>query len=173
MKQVEIRLANIGDSEHIDLLGRITFSETFGHLFRDPQDLRDYYDRTFSVAKIQSSFKKSNNVFWLALVDDLPIGYAKLKLQSPSPFIASKKVSQLQKIYVLKDFLSMKAGLQLQNALIARAAEAGSEVIWLSVLNENERAINFYYRNDFVKVGHHDFSIGKEDFEFTVLARDL
>ena len=34
MGQLSIREANVKDAAHIALLGRITFTETFGHLFR-------------------------------------------------------------------------------------------------------------------------------------------
>ena len=107
MNTIEIRLAKKEDAQFIALLGRITFTETFGHFFRDKKDLIDYYNLTFSVQKIEDGIKKPNNIF-IAFVNRLPVGYAKLKLYSNSEFIESKDVCQLQKIYVLKDFLSMK-----------------------------------------------------------------
>ena len=111
MNTIEIRLAKKEDAQFIALLGRITFTETFGHFFRDQKDLIDYYNLTFSVKKIEDGIKKPNNIFWIAFVNRLPVGYAKLKLYSNSEFIESKDVCQLQKIYVLKDFLSMKKEL--------------------------------------------------------------
>lgn len=170
---MDIRLATTEDAEHIALLGRVTFGETFGHLFTDRQDLTDYFDRTFSVDKIEQSIAKQNNIFWIATVDRLPVGYAKLKLHSPSPFIQSESISQLQKIYVLKDFLAKKIGHELQNRLLARAKEEHKKNIWLSVLNSNQRAIGFYIKNGFHEVGTHDFQIGKEGFEFIVMRKEL
>ena len=46
---IEIRLAKKEDAQFIALLGRITFTETFGYFFRDQKDLIDYYNLTFSV----------------------------------------------------------------------------------------------------------------------------
>ncbi|KAA3631708.1 MAG: GNAT family N-acetyltransferase [Bacteroidetes bacterium] len=172
MNNLQIRIANQEDAQFIALLGRMTFTETFGHLFRDINDLMEYYDRTFSVSKIRSGMQKPNNVFFIAFVDDLPVGYAKLKLNCPSEFIDSPDVSQLQKIYVLKDFLSMKVGVHLQNQLLERAAQTNEE-IWLSVLHTNERAKRFYQKNGFNKIGEHGYSIGKEDFHFFVLSKKL
>lgn len=170
---IQLREAHIQGAVVIALLARITFTETFGHYFRDPTDLGNYLDKTFGVSKLRSSLSKPNNVFWLAYVDELPVGYAKLKLHSPSPFLNSDAVCQLQKIYVLKDFLSQKVGLALQEILLKKAQEKGLQKIWLSVLKENERAIRFYVKNGFDTLGDHDFSIGKEDFEFQVMAKDL
>ena len=173
MNTIEIRLAKEEDAQFIALLGRITFTETFGHLFRDQQDLIDYYNSTFSVQKIEDGMKKQNNIFWIAFVNRLPVGYAKLKLNSKSEFIESKDVCQLQKIYVLKDFLSMGIGFELQDALLKEAKELGFKNVWLSVLNSNERAINFYKKTGFENIGNHDFQIGKELFEFTAMLKTL
>ena len=173
MNTVEVRLAREEDAPFIALLGRTTFTETFGHLFRDQQDLIDYYNSTFSVQKIEDGMKKQNNVFWIAFVDRLPVGYAKLKLHSSSEFVESTDVCQLQKIYVLKDFLSMGIGFEMQDALLKKAKELGFTNIWLSVLNSNERAISFYRKTGFENIGNHDFQIGKEHSEFTAMLKTL
>ena len=170
---IEIRTANKDDATYIALLGRVTFTETFGHLFGDKQDLIDYYNATFSVDKIECSLMKPNNVYWIAFVDRLPVGYAKLKLNSGSPFIPSENVCQLQKIYLLKDFLSMKIGFDLQNRLLKKAKEMGNLKIWLSVLRSNKRAIDFYLKNGFQQIGNHDFRIGNESFDFIAMSKSF
>lgn len=169
----QIRLAKTADAKYIALLGRITFTETFGDLFRDENDLLIYLNATFSVEKIENSLDKPNNIYWIAFIDARPIGYAKLKSKSPSEFIKSDNISQLQKIYVLKDFLSMKIGKKLQELLIAKAMELGSKHIWLSVLETNQRAIGFYKKNNFRTVGAHKFKIGKEIFDFIAMSKQL
>ena len=173
MQKIEVRKAKVSDAEIIALLGRVTFTETFGGLFRNINDLHDYYNKTFSVQKIRKSLKKVNNVFWVAFVNELPVGYAKLKLNSDSEFIEGKNTSQLQKIYVLKNFLAMKIGLKLQENLIVEAKKNKSNNIWLSVLHSNTRAINFYKKNNFTEIGNHNFQIGIENFEFIVMSKKL
>lgn len=173
MSKIEIRIANKVDAGYIALLGRVTFTETFGHFFKDKKDLLDYYDLTFSVIKIENSLSKPNNLYWIAFVDRLAVGYAKLKLNSPSEFLEDEDLCQLQKIYVLKDFLSMKIGFQLQNQLLIKAKEKGFFKIWLSVLRGNERAINFYKKTGFQEIGKHDFQIGKEHFDFMAMSKQL
>ena len=173
MNTIEIRLAKKEDAPSIALLGRTTFTETFGHFFRDQQDLIDYYNLTFSVQKIEAGIEKPNNIFWIAFVDRLPVGYAKLKLNSQSEFVESADVCQLQKIYVLKDFLSMKIGLGLQDALLKKAKALNFDNVWLSVLDSNERAINFYKKAGFEEIGNHDFQIGKENFAFVAMGKSL
>jgi len=171
--KMDIRIANKNDAEFIALLGRVTFTETFGHFFKDKQDLLNYFNATFSVDKIENSIAKPNNVYWIAFVDRLAVGYSKLKLNSNSEFIALEDVCQLQKIYVLKDFLSMKIGFNLQNLILEKAKEKGNSCIWLSVLKSNERAINFYRKNGFQQIGNQNFTIGKENFKFIAMSKEL
>ena len=170
---LNIRKATKTDAIYIALLGRITFNESFGHLFSDKNDLLAYHERTFSVSKIENSIQKENNVFWIAFDDGLPIGYAKLKLNSRSEFLSQNKICQLQKIYVLKDFLSKKIGWELQNSVLKDARNIGFKTVWLSVYEGNERAIRFYERNDFEPIGTHDYQIGNENFNFLVMAKRL
>lgn len=170
---ISIILAKESDAECIALLGRVTFTESFGHLFRDKNDLLEYYERTFSVQKIRKGINDPKNIFWIATVNDLPVGYAKLKLNSCTEFLSSESVCQLQKIYVLKDFLSMKIGLRLQNTLLNKAKDLRFDTIWLSVYVGNERAINFYLKNKFKRIGDYKFIIGQEEFDFIAMEKQL
>lgn len=172
-ESVQIRIATKADAAIIALLARVTFTETFGHHFRDRQDLIDYLDHTFGMDKLETGLEKAENIFWLAYVGKLPVGYAKLKLNSPSKFKNGSRPCQLQKIYVLKDFLSMKIGYFLQETLLQKATALQFNWIWLSVLGSNLRAIRFYEKVGFEKIGDHAFSIGKENFEFVAMGMVL
>ena len=117
------RRAEAVDTAVVALLGRITFGETFGHLFRDHQDdLRDYLDRTFDVAKIERSLGTPENAYWLAFSAGLPVGYAKLKRPSTPPMMAGQHAAQLQKIYVLHQVLGQRIGRALLGQAMCEAA---------------------------------------------------
>lgn len=170
--EITIRIATIGDLEDISLLGKKTFDQSFGYLFKDKQDLSNYLERTFSLEKLKSSMGKPNNIFWIVLYDYKPVGYAKIQLDTPSEFIASNKVCKLQKLYLLEDYLSKGIGGQLQQLILEKAKES-CDAIWLSVLKENTKAVAFYERDGYKVVGEHPFSIGKENFDFWVMGRQL
>ncbi len=118
---IEIRRANAADAALLALLGRITFAETFGYLFRDhPGDLASYLDATFGVTKIERSLDKSQNAYWLAFHRRLPVGYAKLKHGSEIP--GQSTATQLQKIYVLREFIGQRLGAALLGRVLPEAA---------------------------------------------------
>jgi diamine N-acetyltransferase len=173
MDQLVIRKGSPEDAEFISLLARITFTETFEHYYRNRQDLLDYYDITFGVPKIRASLNKVNNVYWIAFYKELPVGYAKLKKFSKSDFINSDSVSQLQKIYVLKDFQSKKIGHNMQAEMFKETIKLGNKFLWLSVLKSNEKAILFYNKNGFIKIGEHTFDIGQEHFNFIDMKKEF
>lgn len=166
-----IRTAGPGDAEVVALLGRITFAETFGHLFREHQDdLRAYLDATFGVTKIERSLGKPENAYWLARVRGLPVGYAKLKHPSATALLAEFGPAQLQKIYLLAEFLGRGVGRPLLDAALDRAAILQASAVWLAVLRENGRAIAFYNSYGFAPLGDADHTIGAQTFRFRLMA---
>lgn len=169
--EITIKKASIEDASKISYLGKTTFSETFGHLFPIQHELNDYLEATFAAEKIASSLAKGNNVFWLAFADDLPVGYAKLKKYSPLENFDNQSTSQLQKIYVLKDFLDKKIGILLFQAVEEEITTLQKKHLWLVVLHTNFRAIHFYEKNGFHKHKKHFFMIGTQNFEFEVMLK--
>jgi ribosomal protein S18 acetylase RimI-like enzyme len=169
---LHIRRANRNDAEILALLGRITFAETFGPLFAaHPDDLAAYLDRTFSVLKLRASLERAHNAYWLGLVDALPVAYAKLKYPSPSVILPDPAPAQLQKIYVLREFVGKGMGKPLLRAVFEHAADRGIPALWLDVLRENARAIRFYQHTGFTAVGDDTYSIGAQTFHFHLMAR--
>jgi ribosomal protein S18 acetylase RimI-like enzyme len=167
--ELQIRSAQPADAAVIALLGRITFAETFGHLFVGHEaDLTRYLDNVFGVAKIERSLDKTSNAYWLAALDRLPVGYAKLKIGSAPPGGQQKGTDQLQKIYVLRSFLGQGIGAALMQPVIDEARQRAS-FLWLDVLRENARAIEFYRRFGFHALGEDTYAIGAQTFQFYLM----
>lgn len=168
---LQIHIATSEHAEIVALLGRITFTETFGHLFSNHQnDLGAYLDHTFAVAKIRNSLGEPDNRYWLALRDRLPVGYAKLKHPSPTPLLPADDPAQLQKIYVLKEFLALGIGRLLLHTVLDHATLRGFHTIWLDVLKQNTPAIRFYERHGFQPLGDDTYAIGAQTFQFHLMA---
>jgi ribosomal protein S18 acetylase RimI-like enzyme len=167
---VVVKVAGVKEAAVVALLGRITFTETFGHLFVEHRDdLSKYLEATFNVPKIEHSLGASENAYWLAFNNDLPVGFAKLKYPSPIGSIQQDDVAQLQKIYVLRDFIGKGIGKPLLHAVLGRA-EVKASAVWLAVLRTNERAIRFYETRGFLPLGGDTYTIGKQTFDFQLMA---
>ncbi|MET2984547.1 GNAT family N-acetyltransferase [Aureibaculum conchae] len=162
-----IRKATIKDDVILALLGRVSFREAFGHFWTDEKVLRNYFKNTFSVEKIRSSITKENNVFWIAFADKLPVGYAKLKKYSPYESISDKRPAQLQKIYLLNDYVGNKIGKKMQDILFEEVQNLGIKTLWLAVWDKNDKAIKFYEKYGFEKTTkyHYEYENLKADYE--------
>lgn len=167
---ISIRKATQADSATIALLARITFREAFGTIWTDETVLKNYLAATFSVSKIQSSIQKTNNVFWIAFIDDLPVAYAKVKKYCPYESLSDPKPAQLQKIYVLNDFIGNKIGEKMLSELVAEIEGNKIKTLWLAVWDGNDKAIRFYERHGFHKECnyHYDFEAMSFDYEVMV-----
>lgn len=168
-----IRKAVPADAKFISLLAKINFSESFGNLFTSEEELRLYIDKKFSIERMKDSLEKSENVFWIAYVKTLPVGYAKLKKDIPVPDTNYKEAAELQKLYILKDYLSKGNGLKLKIDFFEEIQKLQIKRVWLKELHTDQHAINFYKANDFHKHHTQSFSIGKEDFVFNIMMKTL
>lgn len=167
----ETRRAIPEDAKLVALLGRITFRETFGYLFLHHCDeLRTYLDTTFDVGKIGRSIAKPQNTYWLTFVAGLPVGYAKLKHPSAPKGQSDQNAAQLQKIYILTEFLGQRIGSELLSHVLCEAQQR-APMLWLDVLRENVRAVTFYKKHGFSAIDEQTFSIGSQRFLFHLMTR--
>ncbi len=169
---IEIRKATVEDAEYVALLARISFREAFAETaWTDERSLLNYLSEAFSVSKIRSSIGKENNEFWLTLADNLPVGYVKLKKYSPYEKLADPKPAQLQKIYVLNDFIGNRIGEKLQNALFEKVAKNKIKTLWLAVWDQNEKGIRFYERYGFCKETKYNFKYENMSFDYEIMVK--
>ena len=169
--KIVIRKATLVDAQVIALIGRISFREAFEYIWKDVQILSNYLGATFSAAKITASLQKENNVFWLAFADDLPVGYAKVKMLCPYEKLADKKPAQLQKIYLLNDFIGQGIGEKLQAEVFEEMRKKNIQTLWLAVWEGNDKAVRFYERHGFAKETDYTYDFENEHFKYDVMIK--
>ncbi len=169
--KLEIRKATVNDSTTLALLAQITFKEAFGHFWSDRETLKKYFKKTFAVEKMRSSLEKENNVFWIAFADELPVGYAKLKKYSPFEKLEDKRPAQLQKIYILNQYIGHKIGTQLQDVLFDEVRKLNIKSLWLVVWDENDKGIRFYERHGFIKIAKHQYSFEHMEIDYEIMTK--
>lgn len=170
---IEIKLGTSKDLETLALLGRVTFRESHGGYIEDKTNLNAYLDKAFSVETTKKELEDHNNVYFIIYRNYLPVGYTKLVLNATSEFITNTNCCRLERIYVLDEFITQKFGLELFKKTIEKAKELNFDIMWLSVYIKNIRAIKFYEKNGFEKVGSISFKISKQGYENPILAKKL
>ena len=80
---------------------------------------------------------------------------------------------ELSKCYVHPEHHGLGAAAELMQASLRAAAEDGGRGIWLGVNSQNARAIRFYEKSGFRKVGTKSFNLGSTVEHDFVLERAL
>ena len=154
----------------ISSIGKQSFRDAFAHLFKNKEELLEYLEFTYHPDKIAKSLEKENNVFFLAFVENVPVGFAKVKKHSLNEQIESIAQMELQKIYVLSYYHGSGAGQALFQAVVDLANEIQPDFLWLDTHVSNAKAIRFYEKNGFRKSDKYHFTIGTQTFEYHLMS---
>jgi ribosomal protein S18 acetylase RimI-like enzyme len=166
---IKIVRANSFHAETISSIGRQSFRDAFGHLFNDRKTLTEYLDYTYNVNKITRSINKENNIFFVAFLENVPVGFAKVKKHSLNEQIGSIAQMELQKIYVLSYYHGSGAGAALMQAVLDLADQVKPDFIWLDTHIGNSKAIRFYEKFGFIQSSKEYFTIGAQSFEYYLM----
>jgi ribosomal protein S18 acetylase RimI-like enzyme len=167
-----IRKATTGDAELLAQLGAVTFTEAFGAV-NTQEDLESYLQTAFSITQIHSEIAEPGNVFFILYQHNEAIAYAKLNSNEKLNSLEGKKIMQIQRIYARRKALGTGAGAQLMQQCIDEAQSHGVEVLWLTVWQQNLRAIEFYKKWGFEVIGEKQFMVGRKQYLDHVMKLDL
>ena len=170
---ISFRQATINDITTLALLGRITYSESHGHFIDDKNDLLAYCNNAFSIEKLTNDVLNKNNLFHLVLVDNLPVGYSKIILNTQFEDKNEKTSCRLERIYILSHFLPMRLGQPFLDFIIDKIKNKNATSMWLSVYIKNERGINFYTKNQFKNIGQLNFPVNGKIYDNFVLSKNM
>ena len=170
---ISFRQATINDVTTLALLGRITYNESHGHFIDDKNDLLAYCNNAFSIEKLTNDILDKNNLFHLVLVDNLPVGYSKIVLNTQFEDKNEKTSCRLERIYILSHFLPMKLGQPFLDFISEKAKALKATSMWLSVYVKNERGINFYAKNQFKNIGQLNFLVNGKIYDNLVLSKNI
>ncbi|MDT7833219.1 GNAT family N-acetyltransferase [Flavobacteriaceae bacterium S356] len=170
---IKIKRATKADTAILALLGRQTWSESHGHYIEDKSDVATYLHENFSVSKTALNLNNPNQLFYIIYADELPVGYAKLVVHASNEHITSENSCQLERIFILNDFIPLKIGQQLLTFVEEQAKKLPVDTLWLTVYIKNKRAIRFYERNEFKNVGALEFFVNGKEYENIVFSKKI
>ena len=167
-----LRPATPADASALSALGRRTFLETFGGLYRET-DQAGFLEGAYTPALQRRELEDPAWLTLLAERDGEPVGFAQLILGRDFPERPQPGPVELNRLYLLKATQGMGLGDALMKAALRAARDAGGRTLWLGVWEHNDRAQAFYRRWGFTRVGEHLFRVGTQDDTDHILARSL
>jgi len=158
---VSIKICNINNLDELVHISRTTYYDTFIDT-NSVEDMEIYLETNMSSTVLSKELNNPDSFFYFATCSNHPIGYLKIN-RGPAQIEKFNVVAvELERLYILKDFLGKGAALQLLKIAIDFAVNESAEFLWLGVWEHNYRARRFYEKNGFVKFGEHNFLMGTD-----------
>jgi len=158
---ITLRPAGPADNELLAEIGASTFADTFGP-DNTPENMAAYLAASFSPARQAAELAELNSLFLIAEVDGAAQGYVRLR-EGPAPAsVSGARPLEIVRLYARQAFIGRGVGAALMHASLAEAAQRGCDTVWLDVWEHNPRAIAFYGRWGFRKVGTAVFPLGDD-----------
>jgi ribosomal protein S18 acetylase RimI-like enzyme len=158
---ITVRKATLHDGKILAELGAKTFYDTF-RAYNTEEDMQTYIRKSYGVDLVDKNLANNTIQYFIAYDEQTPVGYTKLiKYVSNEKLIGTKNI-ELEKIYVLKEYLDKKVGKELMVSAIQYAREEAFDILFLGVWQDNERAIHFYKNFGFETFTTRVFQLGNQ-----------
>src|SRR5919106_5903448 len=165
-----VRLGTRGDALLLAELGARIFRESSPHT--PHEDLESYLKENFTCEKLFAYLSVKSAAALILEKSGQAIGYA-LRYPGQAPNWLPPHSIQLNRLYVLEEWTGRRLGDVLMARCLEHVRYSGFESIWLTVWENNGRAIRFYERWGFQKVGVYDFVVGRDIQKDFVFLRDI
>lgn len=159
MKNIKIEKVTLKEIEELQKIGKETFADTFGSQ-NSPVFMNEYLKKSFSKEKVKGELLDENSETFFARFDNKIVGYLKVNFGQSQTELKDENSLEIERIYVIKEYLGKKIGKALYNKAITIAIQNNFQYVWLGVWEENTRAIRFYEKNGFIKFDKHIFDLG-------------
>jgi ribosomal protein S18 acetylase RimI-like enzyme len=122
--------------------------------FVPTKDLRAYFDRHYTEEALAALMADPSNGGFLAAVEGSPAGFVRTHWEE------KEKRFYVSSLYVLPAFQGMGIGARLMAASEGKARAAGRGEVWLGVMEQNVRTLEWYRRTGFTFVEEAPFTMG-------------
>jgi ribosomal protein S18 acetylase RimI-like enzyme len=172
--QTVIRRAVSGDAVALSLVGSATLLDTFAGVI-DGGDIIAHCANQHSTAVYDAWLSSGDAAVWLAetVQGTAPVGFAVLDRPNLPLDDLRPDDLELKRIYVLSRFHGTGVGPRLMNEAMDEARRRGARRALLGVYSGNARALAFYAKTGFVRIGARQFHVGAHTYSDHILSLSL
>ena len=151
-----INKATIKDAYVLSKLSVAAFLPAHGHSASE-EVITNYISANFSEENFIKELSNSDFQYHLIYYEDELAGFSKVIFNYQNEFVTDINATKMERLYLLEKFYNLGLGKELLNFNIMLAKQNKQAGIWVFVWIENTKAITFYKKNGFKKVGNSDF----------------
>jgi GNAT superfamily N-acetyltransferase len=154
------RRATVADAALLADLASRTFAAAF-RAGNSPEDLALHLETHYTPAVMREELAHPGCDTIFALVSGAPVGYAQLFDRAP-PIDLGPETRMLHRFYLDPAWIGRGVAGPLMGVVRDSARGQGARSLWLTVWQENPRAIAFYRRSGFTIRGETTFVVGTD-----------
>lgn len=139
---LQIREATPADAMLLNALGYSIYRAHFEHLWVSKSEMEAFLASEYSLAVLEQSLKE-RGVRWYIAETEWPMGFAKVTCESTIPDTDMSGML-LNKLYFDPKDTGKGHGQVMFETIKQLARDNGKDFVWLEVLEQNQRAFNFY-----------------------------
>lgn len=163
--------AKIQDALRLSVLLKTVYIQTYA-VQGITSEFANFITSKFDPERITRAINTCDEQFLVAYCNDNPIGIAEVIYDAVCP-LRKRVIPELGKLYVLERFFGKGVGHQLMNMVESTLRGRGFKELYLEVYKENPRAIFFYERQGFDKIGEVDFPLEDHVYRNFVMSKTI
>jgi ribosomal protein S18 acetylase RimI-like enzyme len=167
-----IRLGRPEDAEQLARFSERAFLETFGPV-NQAEDVVAHVAKKFSPRLQHAELTNSRMRILLAMSGEELIGYAQFRWVEAPECVQRTNPIELERFYIAGAWHGKGAAAALMEEGVAQVKIDGADAVWLSVWEENPRAIAFYTKLGFEKAGRAYFWLGSDRQNDHIMVRSI
>lgn len=152
MSEIKIRKWMKSDFKSVRKILLQTWLKTYS--FIPEKDLHIHFEKFYNEAKLNILYTDPYTQCFISELNGTPAGWMKLLNN------VSQKRFYVSSLYVLPEFQGFGIGKALMNKADETARSKNYDRIWIGVMSENKRALNWYTKQGFIFPEEEPFQMG-------------
>ncbi|MDE3234747.1 MAG: GNAT family N-acetyltransferase [Bacteroidota bacterium] len=176
---ISIQPVTIQEAAKLSELAISIYKEHYLHLWNEGGAEWYMYEFAYAPSVIRKELEDKNNLYFFLVMDNIHIGYLKLKLNANLHETRSADSLELERIYIHQEYTGRGLGKQMLMWSEAIARQHHKKIIFLKAMDSSADAIRFYRSNGYEQAGYFQlpiptFQFMKEEFRgMIILKKDL
>jgi GNAT superfamily N-acetyltransferase len=167
---LHLRLATESDATALSQFGAAVFKDWYLP-DNDPANVHLHIRQTYTPALQAAELAEPRQWAVLAQVDGMLAGYGLLRADMPCPDLQAADMAEIRRFYVAREWHGQGIAMRLMQAVIDHGCGVGARGFWLTCWERNPRALAFYAKCGFNRVGSTIFTVGTDPQTDHLLAR--
>lgn len=172
MNNIQLTQVKPSDLNALQEIARTTFTEAYAKV-NTAEDMKNYLANNLSQDKLLSEINHADSRFYLAKMKEEVVGYLKINKHSETSESFKVPTLEIERIYTLRAYYGRGVGPLLMQKAVEIAKKEGCQYIWLGVWKKNDRALQFYKKNDFQVYGERSFQLGDTIYSDFLMKKEI